>query len=91
MSNQIKSFFDEKAENWDLIVRNNPEMIDAILTITGPLTGRKILDIACGTGILFSPILKQVPLEYHAIDLSDQNDRKGKGKADQPRDSSVCR
>lgn len=49
----IIAFFDDKAKIWDDIQIRNEEVISYILDLGGITEGKKVLDVACGTGVLF--------------------------------------
>lgn len=68
--NTIRSFFEERAQNWDETCTHDPEKIAVIVSLTGLRKGDRILDIACGTGILFEQLLSRDPSELVGLDLS---------------------
>lgn len=49
----IISFFDEFAPNWDNTNQHDEKVISAILDNAQITKGVKVLDVACGTGVLF--------------------------------------
>ena len=51
-TNDIISFFDSHAENWDEYQERNEDVIENILDFAGIIEGVNVLDVACGTGIL---------------------------------------
>ncbi len=57
--NQIITFFDDRASEWDSCQERNEEIIAFILDKGGITKGKKILDVACGTGILFADYLNR--------------------------------
>lgn len=67
--NDVKNFFNEVANNWD--ERSNHKHINEILEIIKIKENIKILDVACGTGILENYLLKYNPKEILGIDFSE--------------------
>jgi demethylmenaquinone methyltransferase/2-methoxy-6-polyprenyl-1,4-benzoquinol methylase len=57
--NQIITFFDDRASAWDSCQERNEEIIAFILDKGEITKGKKILDVACGTGILFTDYLNR--------------------------------
>lgn len=70
--NEIISFFDERAAHWDDRLIRNEEVIAAILDNGGILPGKYVLDVACGTGVLFPDYLKRRVASLTAIDISPE-------------------
>lgn len=50
----IINFFDSRAKNWDTVNTQNQQVIDKILDLSDIKDGVSVLDVACGTGVLFS-------------------------------------
>lgn len=70
-ANVIK-FFDRYAPLWDEgMVRNEP-VIAAILDCGGIREGIDVLDVACGTGVLFSDYMDRKVNSVTAIDISPE-------------------
>lgn len=67
---QTRDFFDRLAPQWDGMAHASDDKIDAILTQAGVPHGGRILDVACGTGILFPALFRRSPSLLRAIDLS---------------------
>lgn len=68
---EIKQFFDERAAGWDAHCVHDPAKLEAIVTLAGVSAGSHVLDIACGTGALFSALLARNPACLTGVDLSD--------------------
>lgn len=68
----VIDFFDKLAPGWDDMQDRNEEIITEILTKSGVRKGVKILDVACGTGILFGDYLKSDVASVTGIDISDE-------------------
>ena len=68
----VQSFFDRLAPGWDAeLVRNEP-VIAAILDNAGVQPGVRVLDVACGTGVLFRDYTARQAGHVTAIDLSPE-------------------
>ena len=68
----ISDFFDRCAPWWDADLVRNEELIAAILNNGGVRPGMDVLDVACGTGVLFPDYLKRGVASVTAIDLSPE-------------------
>ena len=55
----VISFFDQCASWWDEDMIRNEDIIATILDNSGIKEGLHILDVACGTGVLFPDYLKR--------------------------------
>jgi len=69
--NDIIQFFNERAPKWDLSLKKNHEVINKILDNCDIKEGSKVLDVACGTGVLFD-FYKERKAEVTGIDISDK-------------------
>ncbi len=78
--NEIKQFFDGCAENWDNHCTFDKEKIASIVTLSAIKAGSRVVDIACGTGVLFPEILSRNPASVLGIDLSDEMISKARSK-----------
>lgn len=67
---EIIAFFDKLASEWDDYNTRNEEVIAEILSKGGMKEGVKVLDVACGTGVLFSDYQK-FDAEITGIDISE--------------------
>ncbi len=56
---EIISFFDKCAPDWDMELIRNDEVIEKILNNSGIEKGVSVLDVACGTGVLFPDYIKR--------------------------------
>ncbi len=77
--NQVTSFFDAMAKNWDSNQVRDEEIISLILDKGGIVKGKKVLDIACGTGVLFPDYIKR-GAEVSGVDISPEMVRLAKDK-----------
>ncbi|WP_066649434.1 class I SAM-dependent DNA methyltransferase [Christensenella timonensis] len=67
---QIQNFFDRLADTWDEYNCANSEKLRSMLAVAGLPRHARILDVGCGTGILFPYLLEHCPKRVDAIDLS---------------------
>lgn len=68
----IAAFFDRCAPWWDEDMIRNEELIAAILNNGGIKEGIHVLDVACGTGVLFPDYLKRGVASVTGIDISPE-------------------
>lgn len=78
--NQIATFFDTMAEQWDTISLHNPDKIRTILQLIPIHEGTSILDVGCGTGVLETYLLPYRPQRIVAVDIAPQMIRKAQEK-----------
>lgn len=69
---EIAAFFDRCAPGWDADMVRNEEIIDTILSNGGIREGVEVLDVACGTGVLFPDYLKRGVASVTGIDISPE-------------------
>ena len=65
-------FFDRCAPSWDAELVRNEVVISAILDNAGICAGMDVLDVACGTGVLFPDYLGRGVASLTAIDISPE-------------------
>ena len=75
----IISFFDEYAPFWDEGQVRNEEVIETILNNSGIEKGVSVLDVACGTGVLFPDYIKR-GAAVTAVDISPEMVKIAKSK-----------
>lgn len=68
----VIAFFDKQAANWDAELIRSDEKIRKILTGAGIGAGSKVLDVACGTGVLIPDYLERGVSSVTAIDISPE-------------------
>lgn len=68
----IIEFFDKCAPWWDDDMIRNESVIATILDNCGIRAGQDILDVACGTGVLFPDYLKRGAASVTGIDISPE-------------------
>lgn len=69
---ESKEYFDSIASKWDNFSVNNPDGVRTAVSLCGIKEGYKVVDIACGTGVLFDEILAKNPSALWGVDLSDK-------------------
>ena len=69
---EVIRFFDRCAPSWDVGLVRNEAVISAILDNAGVQAGTDVLDVACGTGVLFPDYLKRGVASLTAIDISPE-------------------
>lgn len=67
---EVISFFNRCAPNWDTHTIRNEPIISTILDNAGIRKGITLLDVACGTGVLFPDYLTRGVSDITAIDIS---------------------
>ena len=68
----IIAFFDGLAHHWDADMIRNDRVIATILDNAGITAGKAVLDVACGTGVLFPDYIARGISDLTAIDISSQ-------------------
>ena len=76
-----KEFFDSVADGWDSRCNHDEKKIEHIVRFLDIEKGDKIIDVACGTGVLFKYLLKYKPGKILAIDYSPRMIENAKKKA----------
>ncbi len=70
--NDVISFFDRCAPWWDADMVRKEDIIATILDNGGIRPGIHVLDVACGTGVLFPDYLSRGAASVTAIDISPE-------------------
>lgn len=68
--NNVKEFFDIRAEKWDSWSKDDSVFIDGLLTQASIKDGGRVLDLGCGTGVLTPFLLKSKASYIFGLDLS---------------------
>ena len=68
----IIEFFDQCAPQWDAEMIRDNDIIASILGNAGVKPGVHVLDVACGTGVLFPDYLERGVASVTAIDISPE-------------------
>lgn len=80
-NNDIIAFFDRWAADWDADMVRDARKINFILDAAHVIPGVRILDIACGTGVLFGDYLARGAAHVTAVDISPEMARIAAEKA----------
>ena len=84
----VIEFFDRCAPWWDADMIRNEDIIATILTLGGIREGMEVLDVACGTGVLFPDYLSRGVKSLTAIDISPEMARLAAAKF--PQAQVIC-
>jgi len=68
----IISFFDRLAPQWDADMIRDDDIINMILDLGNVTAGADVLDVACGTGVLFPDYLARNVGSLTGIDISPE-------------------
>lgn len=68
----VISFFDRMAPQWDADMIRSDAIVSSILDHAGVRPGAEVLDVACGTGVLFPDYLARDVASLTAIDISPE-------------------
>ena len=86
----VIEFFNHCAPNWDSNMVRNEAVISKILDNAKVDAGKDILDVACGTGVLFPDYLKRNVQSLTGIDISPNMIDIAKSKFDNESISIIC-
>ena len=89
-NNDIIAFFDRWAKDWDADMIRDDRKIGFILDAAHVVPGARVLDIACGTGVLFPDYLSRQVASVTAVDISSEMARIASEKADGTVISVLC-
>lgn len=76
----VIDFFDRCAASWDAEMIKDSDIVNSILDNAGICAGQKILDVACGTGVLINDYLDRDVKKVIAVDISSEMIRRAKAK-----------
>ncbi len=68
----VIAFFDKLASSWDDVQIREEEKIQAILDAAGVCAGVKVLDVACGTGVLVPDYIDRKVASVTGVDISEE-------------------
>ena len=86
----VIAFFDERAGEWDAGMVRSDEKIGRILDNAKVTAGSRVLDIACGTGVLIGDYLRRNVESVTAVDISPEMVRIAREKFPQENVRFVC-
>lgn len=86
----VIAFFDRMASQWDADMIRSDSVIDTILENANVQPGDDVLDVACGTGVLFPDYLKREVGSVTAIDISPEMVKIAQGKFPQENVQVLC-
>lgn len=78
----VIEFFDRVAPNWDADMIKSDMVIEKILDNAEVEAGQDILDVACGTGVMFPYYLQRGVASVTGIDISPEMAKIAQGKYD---------
>ncbi len=88
--NDVIKFFDMYAADWDAKMVRDDKIIGTILDNAGVRAGSRVLDVACGTGVLIPDYLARGVESVTAIDISPEMVKIAQGKFNQPNVRIMC-
>ena len=77
---EIMEFFDSRAAEWDKEMVKSDEIINRILDNVGVHVGDRVLDVACGTGVLIPYYLERQAASVTAVDISTEMIKRAEAK-----------
>ena len=88
--NDVIAFFDHMASHWDADMIRDDAVIAKILDGAGVEAGARVLDVACGTGVLIPDYLRRGVASVTAVDISPEMVRIAKEKFPQENVTVLC-
>lgn len=86
----VVAFFDRMAPQWDADMVRHDDIIATILDNAGVRPGVDVLDVACGTGVLFPDYLARNVGSLTAVDISPEMVRIARGKYPEEQVNVCC-
>ena len=87
---EIIAYFDRCAPQWDARMVTDDSKISAILDAAGVGEHSVVLDVACGTGVLFPYYLSRNVSRVIGVDISPEMTRIAASKLHDPRIEVIC-
>ena len=88
--NDVKKYFDYHAASWDDELIRHDDRINTILDNGGIKPGVHVLDVACGTGVLFPDYLKRNVASVTGVDISEEMVKIASAKFPQENIRVIC-
>lgn len=89
-NNDIIAFFDRWAGDWDADMIRDDRKIGFILDAAHVGPGARVLDVACGTGVLFDDYMARSAAHVTAVDISPEMARIASAKAEGTQIHVLC-
>ena len=86
----VVAFFDRLAPYWDDEIIIDERKIETILDAAGVKVGSRVLDVACGTGVLFPFYARRGVEHVAAVDISSEMIKIAQSKTNDPRFQILC-
>ena len=86
----VIEYFDQMAPTWDADMIRHDDVIQVILDNAGVKPGVRVLDVACGTGVLIPDYLARDVESVTAVDISPEMVRIAKEKFPQENVTVLC-
>ncbi|MEA4895446.1 MAG: class I SAM-dependent methyltransferase [Oscillospiraceae bacterium] len=86
----VINFFDTLAPSWDAEMIHSDGIINVILDCGGVSAGKRVLDVACGTGVLFPDYLDRSVKCVVGVDISPEMAKIAAEKHDDARVKVIC-
>ena len=86
----IISFFDHLAPQWDADMIRSDAIINVILDNAKVRSGVRVLDVACGTGVLIGDYLNRQVASVTGVDISPEMVKIARGKFSQENVQILC-
>ena len=67
---KVREYFDNKANQWDSFCTKSQEELKDILKDVIVHEGDKVLDLACGTGVITNILYEKAKKDIYAVDIS---------------------
>lgn len=86
-----RAYFNDLAEGWDAKCAPCPGPLETVAFLSGARPGLRVLDIACGTGVMFPALLNQGVERLVGVDVADKMAAAARAKfASEPRVEVRC-
>ena len=86
----VIEFFDQCAPSWDKDLIRNEDVIGKILDNAGVTEGVQVLDVACGTGVLFQDYIRRGVKSVTGVDISTEMTRRAAEKFPESQIRVIC-